>query len=271
MYKKYFKFISIALAIFLNHNFLSASVRIMPLGDSITYDDRPDDIRDSTEVSGYRNYLWYKLQDDRYGADFVGSISSGQSVLPSFDTDNEGHPGWSSYELSETTYSYMHTSQPDIVLLHIGTNDRKTSVNGVASLLDEVDKYENETGKFVRVLVSKIINRSTENNYAPDFNNNLENLVHDRQNKGDLLSLVHMNTEANLTSSDYADPTHPNQNGYSKMAVVWFDALKTSYTLALHTFPKSIVDQAYIQSVVVDEAKKIVTFTSEVPDSGIQF
>ena len=104
----------------------TTAVRIMPLGDSITYDMREADLRDPRPTStrtGYRSHLWYMLQNANYQADFVGSQVAGQAINPPFDPDNEGHPGWTSLDIAERTYSYMITHQPNIVLLHIGTND----------------------------------------------------------------------------------------------------------------------------------------------------
>ncbi|ABW15785.1 hypothetical protein Franean1_6448 [Parafrankia sp. EAN1pec] len=58
------------------------ALRVLPLGDSITYGvGTPDN-------SSYRARLWDLLDDDADDLDFVGSQDTG--TLP--DTDNEGHP-----------------------------------------------------------------------------------------------------------------------------------------------------------------------------------
>lgn len=118
--------------------------RIMPLGDSITFDWRFDDTRTDAERSGYRNYLWYKLENAGYSADFVGSRTTGAAISPPFDGDNEGHPGWTSYQLSNHVYNYLQANATDVVLLYIGTNDMGTSVSGVEKILDEVDRSEKD-------------------------------------------------------------------------------------------------------------------------------
>ena len=52
------------------------TVRIMPLGDSIT---RGNDtfVSDEEFDHGYRSYLWYKLNGGGYSVDFVGSLNIG--------------------------------------------------------------------------------------------------------------------------------------------------------------------------------------------------
>ena len=50
------------------------TVRIMPLGDSITYDNYSGDTRPSSIRTSYRSHLWWELQDNGYNVDFVGSV-----------------------------------------------------------------------------------------------------------------------------------------------------------------------------------------------------
>ncbi|MCK5685424.1 hypothetical protein KAJ27_14930, partial [bacterium] len=45
--------------LFCSFSMLQASTKIMPLGDSITWDWYYNDIRTDAELSGYRNHLWY--------------------------------------------------------------------------------------------------------------------------------------------------------------------------------------------------------------------
>ena len=70
----------------------AAADKIMPLGDSITWDDRSDDLRTDGEKVAYRYRLWQLLTDAGYEIDFVGSQSTGFDIFP--DAENEGHPGW---------------------------------------------------------------------------------------------------------------------------------------------------------------------------------
>ena len=251
------------------------TMRIMPLGDSITYDDRASDhdgsARPAAIRTGYRNHLYYKLTDAGYDFDFVGSRIAGQAIIPPFDPDNEGHPGWTSYEVANNVYRFLSQNPADIILLHIGTNDGDFSVSGVEDILNEIDLYEEESNKFIRVIVALIIDKQTQDNiFIEGFNHNLNNLLNKRILKGDGITIVDMAT-AGLTSADYADHTHPSDAGYQKMAQVWFDALMAPYNVALHSFPTTLVSRVHIRSITVDEDANNVTFITDVPDSGITF
>ena len=253
-----------------------APVKIMPLGDSISYVNRVrdlDDPRPTGTRTAYRSHLWYSLEAAGFSADFVGSRIAGQSVTPPFDADNEGHPGWTSYDIAENAYSYMANSAPDMVLLHIGTNDHGEDVSGVASILNEIDIYEQSSGRSVRVLLALIIDRKSPDKLIRLFNENLQDLYLSRILDGDNITLVDMYNGAGMRSSDYADNTHPNDSGFSKMAGVWNNAILApyNYNQALFTFPSTVVDKSYIESVNFDHTSNTIQFIAEVPDSGITF
>jgi lysophospholipase L1-like esterase len=168
----------------------------------------------------------------------------------------------------------MINSQPDIVLLHIGTNDRTTTnPEGVNQILNEIDMYEQNSGKHVQVYVALIIDRQEHDGRIPIFNQRLNDLLQQRISQGDDIVIVDMYNGAGLTSSDYADNTHPNNNGYYKMANVWFNAIMQNYNINpnLRSFPTSLVPQEYIIQVDYDDDGNTVSFLTNIPDNGIQF
>lgn len=275
--KPNFKFLFTALWLTMGITILHAApVSIMPLGDSITYDDRHSDYegaaRPASIRTGYRSHLYYKLQDASYETDFVGSRIAGDKVIPAFDPDNEGHPNWTSFDIAEKVYGYLTQNHADIVLLHIGTNDHSTSILGVDSILHQIDLYEQQTGRSVRVMVALIIDRQYQTDLTIQvFNEKLRKLIAWRASGGDSLTMVDMYRGAGLTKADYADNTHPNDFGYQKMSTVWFNALMAPYTPELYTFPATVVNRAYIKSLNVNETTRSVTFVAEVPDTGMTF
>jgi len=266
--------IKIFLTLLLFFSFIEAN-QIMPLGDSITYDNNSADIgnpRPKNIRTAYRSHLWYMLQEAGIPTDFVGSQVAGQAITPAFDADNEGHPGWTSYDISSSVYQFLSANPADTVLLHIGTNDHESSIDGVNAILDDIDRYEADSGTNVRVLVAMIIPRyGVANVVLHNFNGNLYDLVQSRIADGDMLTLVDMYHDAELIASNYSDSTHPNDSGYKKMATLWFNALIEPYNVALHSFPRSIVPSGYISSVEINEETKEVTFLTKVPNDGIQF
>lgn len=272
-----FKFLIKVLWFFFGVSVLySAPARIMPLGDSIT--QGADSLADTPETDiSYRGELWTMMKAAGWQVDFVGGKSLGTDYLdrdPSFDMDNEGHAGWTSDEIAEETYDFLTSNPADTILLHIGTNDHSPSIDGVNAILDEIDYYEKNIEKPIRVIVAMIIDRKAQDDTTIKvFNGRLEKLFWERIAKGDSLTLVDMYRGAGLTEDDYIDNTHPNGAGYKKMANVWFETFKEPYIPELYIFPFTLVEISYIdiESISVDGAASTVDFITEIPDDGIIF
>ena len=203
--------------------------RIMLLGDSITYDyifdddinPRPQSIR-----SGYRNYLWYQLQNAKYNVDFVGSQEAGTAIIPSFDPDNEGYPGATSYQIAHVVYDKLVANPADIILLHIGTNDWNENIYGIENILEEIDLYENNYNHPITVILARIINSPLNYTFIHSLNTNIQNLADSRIQNGDNIVVVDMEYGAGIDyRTDFQDSLHPNNAGYAKMANIWFNAL----------------------------------------------
>lgn len=256
------------------NNITTVPLRIMPLGDSITYGMHTYDefLTQESLVGGYRQFLWRMLQDSNKSVDFVGSQQAGTAITPAIDPDNEGHPGWRMGDIANITYEKMLEFQPDIVLLHIGTNDlAETSPDGVLNILNQIDSYENNSGRKVRVLVALIIPRQVADGRIDTFNTNLNKALQKRILNGDRINIVDMYRGAHLTSADYSNDMHPNDTGYFKMAQVWFQTLITPYNYNLRLFPRTLVSSNYIKSVIFHDTDNSIEFITEVPSTGILF
>jgi len=208
---------------------INASVKIMPLGNSITWDWYYGDNRPDAYRSGYRSHLWYKLKGAGFDINFVGSRHNGNSVTPPYDGDNEGYTGWTTYQIANRVYTLLNANTPDIILLHIGTNDSAyysptTGVAGVEAILDEIERFENRKNKKIKVILAKIVNLSKNPSWVNSFNSQLGAMVQQRINNGDDIVLVNMQ---NAVGWNLIDGIHPTTNGYKIMASKWFDVLKT--------------------------------------------
>ncbi|GAA4258288.1 GDSL-type esterase/lipase family protein [Dactylosporangium darangshiense] len=189
-------------------------IRIMPLGDSITYGVG------SPTGSSYRAALWNRLAVQAgYAIDFVGSQRSG--ALP--DTDNEGHSGWRIDEIAANVDGWLATYQPDVVLLHIGTNDMNQNYdvgNAPARLAALVDRILADRPA-ATVLVAKIVPALDP---AIQARINAFNAAVPPALAGKARTrLVDL---SGLASSDLNDTLHPNDAGYAKMAVRWYAGLE---------------------------------------------
>lgn len=207
-----------------------AQVRIMPFGNSITYDD-PGDVRDSAFRAGYRRYLWYMLDSAGYNVDFVGRRQAGYGYSPAIDPDNEGWPGINDQWASQNIYQALAANKADIVLFHVGTNNVsfRTSSVYIAQALSEVDRYELDSSRQVIVVLALILNRNPYHTNTSIFNENVRTLAASRIANGDKIIVVDMENGAGFEYSleDMATATHPNDVGYYKMARNWFSVLDT--------------------------------------------
>jgi lysophospholipase L1-like esterase len=203
--------------------FAADAVKIMPLGDSITRGWYGSAYR-----WGYRRPLYVNLTNGGYNFDFVGGQTDGN--FP--DPQHEGHDGWKADGVLYGLQSWLNAHQPDVVLLHIGTNDitwEDESANEVNDILGVIEDYEVANNKDVTVILALIINRkigSTKRLQTTQFNRDVNNMALNRIANGDDIIIVDMESALDYNNgADMADETHPNDNGYGKMATVWYNAL----------------------------------------------
>jgi len=202
-------------------------VRIMPLGDSITQGSYG--VSDPNKV-GYRRPLYQLLADSNYKVNFVGGLSNG---YPSdFDRDHEGHPGVTDGLVALCVYNWLLENPADIILLHIGTNHVEPSPDDVEKILDHIDQYEYDCGREIIVVLARIINNMEYDPTITEFNDCVEAMALDRiENPAnpaypDLIVIIDMENGAGINySEDMHDNLHPNESGYEKMAIFWFDTL----------------------------------------------
>ena len=198
----------------------NGTVRIMPLGNSITYGFPGDE--------GYRKDLYLDLVDSGYDVDFVGSQSNGVG----FDNDHEGWIGLYANEMRDDVYGWLVANPADVILLHIGTNDvvggqePSEVVAEVQGILDNIDQWQSDYGETVTVVLARIIltGNATLNTAIATYNNELEAMASARIANGDRIIIVDMQ-DALSYPIDLIDGFHPTPTGYAKMANVWYDAL----------------------------------------------
>jgi hypothetical protein len=193
----------------------ASAVRIMPLGDSITAGD-------ASGVS-YRRELGELLRRDGVGFEFVGSVPDRFG-----SGDHEGHPGWRIERVAEHVDEWMMASRPDIVLLHIGTNDMRRPELAVGAderlgrLIDRLLAVSPD----VIVLVAKISGADDEDAHRKyqrsidAYNAKVPAVVAQR---GERVRLV---DQTGVDGDDLLDRLHPNDRGYRKMARNWWKALR---------------------------------------------
>jgi lysophospholipase L1-like esterase len=253
-------------------------VRIMPLGNSITRGEETDGGLLESQMKGYRYDLKVLLEAAGYMVDFVGSESAGYLYFD--DSQHAGIGGsrdqyvarlltdgyderWDRQTI-EPPGPYLDVFNPDIILLHIGTNDitheSETELyddEKVSTILNLVDQYEARAQKEVIVFLALIINRRncvTGCYTTTQWNIFINNLALNRIAGGDKIVIVDMENDAGFlyTDVDMADDLHPNSLGYSKMASLWASSIMANYNTkpAITEIPDQIFDEGGSSDVI---------------------
>jgi lysophospholipase L1-like esterase len=186
------------------------SLRIMPLGDSIT------EGAGSSDNSGYRCELGSYLGTYGYSYDMVGSLRNGSNCS---DTDHEGHSGWVISQIQSIEGCKITQYQPNVVLLDIGTNDINRggavapAVSELQSLVNSI--FNDDPG--VTILVAGLIPTpdATVAANMGAFNGQVHTWVDQQQVAGKRIAY------ADMSNVELGDGLHPSTFGYAQMADVW--------------------------------------------------
>lgn len=222
--------------------FATPVLRIMPLGDSITY-GAPDDgqYRNNctpVQTAGYRGPLWEKLKSAGYEVDYIGTQQGNPGSVQGMDVDHEGYPGWRVSHVTKGILEHIDdvfatVCDPHVVLLHLGTNDTGDGSEHFKHLMkyygDLVDKIC-EAQPDARVVVSSILWRG-DDDYRNAlihqyFNPEIRSFVDEQVAKGHRVSFVDMRAKLGVDLANLSeDKLHPSVAGYAKMAEAWYDEI----------------------------------------------
>ncbi|OWY73085.1 hypothetical protein B7486_01690 [cyanobacterium TDX16] len=218
--------------------------KIMCLGASIT--------NGYNQYASYRYPLWFRLSAAGYDVDFVGTRNT---TCPSanctcngapatcfyplydteFDRDHEGYCGWRTDQVAAIAVSVSTSASPDVVLIHLGTNDiGQMGASGVSNsntnLRLIIDRIRSVRPNVV-ILLSKLIPIGATSGYAGaaglvvPLNDAIASIVLDKNTPQSPVFLVDQYTGFDLASMMQADDLHPNTAGEERIADVWFSAL----------------------------------------------
>ena len=199
---------------------LLAATRIMPLGDSIT--------EGLDGNATYRYWLWHQLNNAGYDVDFVGSnrgVWNGTPRFPDFDQDHQGHVGIRADMLVQHIDGWMAHSRPDIVLLHIGTNDlfQGQSVSSTVEDIERIITRLQKNNPNVTILLAQIIPSLVWHLEA--FNGQLPALAA-RMTTATSSVIIVDQVSGFSPHQDLYDGLHPDESGERKMAGRWMQAIQ---------------------------------------------
>ncbi|QLH26375.1 FG-GAP-like repeat-containing protein [Streptomyces sp. Rer75] len=209
---------------------LGGNIVVDPAGDSIAVGEN------SSHKSGYRLPLWNDLtpsalENGELGSinidgkiwkrDFVGDQRSGSVA----DPDHDGVSGELIDEIRNRVDCTVPSYRPNVVTLHAGTNDMNqqeelaTAPDRLGKLIDQILEDAPEAVILVATLIP-----STKDGMQPRidaYNARVPGVVKDRQDQGKHVLLADMSM---VTTAD-VDGSHPNDNGYRKMADVFYNEI----------------------------------------------
>ncbi|MGW2512259.1 FG-GAP-like repeat-containing protein [Streptomyces scopuliridis] len=198
---------------------LHPSVRLMPVGDSITYGVG------SSDGNGYRQDLWDDLNQEQLKPDFVGSNHSGTMT----DPEHNGVRGFEIDQIADPAARDAKSMRPNVVTLMAGTNDIQRDMN-VATAPDRLDALidrvrEGSPGVAIAVATLVPVKGDPPAEARREaYNEQVRSLVAERQDKGEKVELAEMGP---MTDAMLYDRLHPNDIGYDFMADEFFDTVMT--------------------------------------------
>ncbi|WP_308167410.1 GDSL-type esterase/lipase family protein [Catellatospora tritici] len=201
----------------------AAPVRIMPLGDSIT-----------GGPGCWRAVLWDRLQRNGFtGVDFVGTLPGGGCGLNGWDGDNEGHGGFQATGIANQNQlpGWLAATHPDIVLMHLGTNDiwsnlpTSTILAAYGKLVDQM-RADNPN---MKILVAQIIPMTPSGcSWCPTGVSALDAAIPawaaGKSTAQSPITVVDQFSGFD-TTADTTDGVHPDDSGFQKMSDRWYPAL----------------------------------------------
>jgi lysophospholipase L1-like esterase len=198
-------------------------VKIMPLGDSIT-----------GGPGCWRALLWDHLQKTGFtNIDFVGTLPGGGCSVP-FDGDNEGHGGIAATGMADQNQlpPWLAATTPDIVLMHLGTNDLWGNIP-TASILTAYGKLVDQmraSNPNMKILVAQIIPMNPPGcancaTGAVALDNAIPGWAAARTTAASPITVVDQWTGFDTVADTIGDGVHPNDSGFQKIADRWYPPL----------------------------------------------
>ncbi len=212
---------------------------VMPLGDSIT-DGFP------FENGGYRVELFHQAVQGATPITFVGRNLNGPTTVDGrpFPRNHEGYSGFTidtgpgHSGISPLVDAGISMFRPNIILLHIGTND----VNGNLDLANAptrlgalIDRMTSDSPTTL-VVVAQIIPTTNDNTNVAirAYNAAIPALVQQRASAGKHVMLLDMYTlfasRADFKTALMNDSLHPNVAGYAAMGDAWYASIRAALT-----------------------------------------
>ena len=206
--------------------------KIMALGASRVEGNRP-------EFESYRYELWKQLIENNWTFDFVGTQSDNSSYPTfnnqSFDTDHEGHGGWTSEDILDGVNEWItETETPNIVLFSSpGGNDALQNLPyaQVYSNINAIIDIFQEANPNITILIEQlapgrsVMMTSQLTSYFNQINQDVLSIALEQSNSSSKVIAVDMYT--GFTDLMLADEVHYNSSGADFIATQYYNILSS--------------------------------------------
>jgi VCBS repeat-containing protein len=233
-------------------NALPPGLKILPLGDSITYGWQNTN-------AGYRGPLHDLIIQTAPDFRYLGTSVLNPGSLPATPLDQRHHEGHSSYTIQDVANNldgfdnsrflaiggadrnpnggYWLTGgngtgrdpmDPDIITLLIGSNDWESPAgveDRLRSLISKITTLRPAT----RLLIATIVPRPDHAAFVATYNDSVASVAAEFKAAGNNVHLVDLNTGF-PPDGLLEDRVHPNDIGFDWMARRWFDAIIQAYS-----------------------------------------
>lgn len=204
-------------------NKLPSHVRIMSLGDSVSYG--------AAYADAYRQFLLDKMQAaGGHTFQYVGSVRDNYNNQTYW---NEGHSGWcielpciyySQTSLLANIENWLTANPADLIIVNGGLNDLATgrSITEVQNSMQKMLTKIRQVAPNSFIVVMPAIYYISA--WDPGMADWLDSYVAQRQAAGE--RIYHANTKHLANMQYYADEVHPNEAGYRAFADVIFGVVQ---------------------------------------------
>jgi lysophospholipase L1-like esterase len=201
----------------------AAPARVMALGDSIT-----------AAPGCWRAYLWQQLQAAGYtGVDFVGTMR-GDGCGFTYDDNHEGHSGFLATGIAGQNQlpPWLSATNPDIVIMHLGTNDMWGGQTPVSTVLGAYTTLVNQmraNNPNMKIIVAQILPMGQPactacTQAVVNLNAAIPGWAAGLTTTRSPIVVVDQWTGFSV-ATDTGDGVHPNDSGFRKMANRYFTPL----------------------------------------------
>ncbi|KAF5488348.1 Multidomain esterase [Colletotrichum fructicola] len=194
-------------------------LRLMPLGGSVTFG------QGSTDGNGYRCKLRELLMADGFKVDMVGSRKVG-----ALGSAHEGWRGFRVDQIDQKARKSVPVHMPNVFTVNAGSNDclQDFEIDRIGDRMGRLMDYLWAAAPRATIILSTLLVNADERTERRILkaNDRFQILAQQKISEHRRLVLADMHGSDGPRLDELVDGTHPNDEGYGKMATIWHRAIR---------------------------------------------